>query len=77
MKCPNCKCVVPNNSEKCGFCGGILNNSETETIRVFDNQYYDNCMVADIADEDDIGLYLLIVSIIISLIILMLLFLLM
>lgn len=44
MKCPNCRCFVPENTEYCIYCGYEMSSGSSKTYTIYDEyngKYYD------------------------------------
>ncbi len=39
MKCPNCRCVVPNNILNCSYCGYEFSSGSAKTQTVYESYY--------------------------------------
>lgn len=49
MKCPNCRCIVPNNVDRCTYCGYEFMSGTAKTLTIEEAyrfktyDYYDDC----------------------------------
>ncbi len=49
MKCPNCRCVVPGNTDSCSYCGYEFSSGSAETLSI-EEAYYDKFYEGDYRD---------------------------
>lgn len=53
MKCPNCRCIVPNNEYECSYCGYIFSSGSSKTLTI--SEAYEDYMYYLYQDQPAAG----------------------